>query len=183
MTKEKRRYFRINETVGLTYQRLDRQREDARDAVDIWSLMSDQDESIERLLGEVGAQSPQVADLVRAINQKLERVVGQLVMESKLINRLANRAREVNISACGAGFVCDEDVAVGAQLQIELQLLPGEVLVHTKGRVVGCEAAGSGYYWRVDFYDITPAAQELLIQHIVQRQSAQLKVRRDTRTS
>lgn len=181
MNKEKRRYFRINETVGLTYRRLERQREHTQPAADIWALISDQDESIERLLQEVGQQSPQVADLIRAMNQKLERVVGQLVMERKLVDSLANRAREVNISACGAGFVCDEQVTPGEQLQIELQLLPSDTLVHTKGRVVGCESTTSGFYWRVDFYEITPAAQEQLIQHVVQRQSAQLKVRRDLR--
>lgn len=181
MTKEKRRYFRINDIVGLTYHLLDKGNQQAGDpAADIWDLMSEQDESIERLLLDVGRESPKVAELVRAINQKLERIVSQLVVESKLVGRLASRAREVNISACGAGFVCDERVAEGTALQLELQLYPGTTKVHTKGRVVGCEPLGEGFYWRVDFYNITPAVQEALIQHIVQRQSAQLKERRDT---
>lgn len=179
MTKEKRRYFRINDIVGLTYRLLDsRVQQKGNPAAEIWDLMSEQDEKIEQLLREVSGESPKVAELVRAMNQKLERVVSQLVVESKLVGRLASRAREVNISACGAGFICDESVANGAALQLELQLYPGTTKVQTKGRVVGCEALGDGYYWRVDFYDITAAVQEELIQHIVQRQSAQLKERR-----
>lgn len=180
MTQEKRRYFRINETVGLSYELLDRNNQTgSRESVDIWDLISDQDESIERLLKDVSKESPKVAALIRAINQKLERIVSQVVMESKLTNRLANRVREVNLSACGAGFLCDENVDVGTALQLELQLFPGSKKVQTKARVVGCDEMADGFYWRVDFFDITAAVQETLIQHIVQRQSAQLKTRRD----
>lgn len=180
MTTEKRRYFRINDTVGLTYRRLDRRSsKDVNSTSDIWAVMGAQDENIEQLLREVAAESPKVAALVRALNQKLERVVGQLVMESKLVDRLANRAREVNISACGAGFICDEEVPNNTKLQLELQLLPGDIKVHTKARVIACEPHDGEYFWRVEFYDITATVQEVLIQHIVQRQSALLKVRRD----
>lgn len=183
MTKEKRRYFRINETVGLTYERLgpSAQGRDVSEAKpDIWDLMSDQDELIEGLLSEVGEEAPKVAELVRAINQKLERIVNQVVLESKLTSRLANRVREVNLSACGAGFLSDEKADAGTPLQLEFQLFPGSKKVRTKARVVACEELNEGFYWRVDFFDITPAVQEVLIQHIVQRQSAQLKVRRDS---
>lgn len=181
MSIEKRRFFRINDTVGLTYQRLDRgSSKDGDTAADVWGGMTAQDEKIEALLREVAVQSPKVAELVRAINQKLERVVGQLAMENKLVGRMANRAREVNISACGAGFLSDEDVPKDARLQLELQLLPGTTKVHTKARVIACEPHGSSYFWRVEFFDITAAVQEVLIQHIVQRQSALLKTRRDS---
>ena len=180
MTAEKRRYFRINETIGLSFERLDKgEASEANAGVDIWDLMSEQDEKIENLLSEVSQTSPQIADLIRAVNQKLERIVGQVVMESRMIDRLANRVKEVNISACGVGFVCDEAIDAGARLLMEFQLFPGAVKVQAKGRVVACEELANGFYWRIDFYEIKTAEQELLIQHIVQRQSVQLKARRD----
>jgi len=92
-----------------------------------------------------------------------------------MVDRLANKVREVNISACGIGFVCDEKVSLGTQLQIELRLFPGERVIRTKGRIVGCETLEDVYYWRVDFFGMPSSTQEALIQHIVQRQSAQLK--------
>lgn len=177
MTPEKRRFFRINDTVGLTYELLDAQEGQAKpeSSVDLWSLMSDQDEKIERLLGEVASESPKVAELVRALNQKLERVLGQLMMDNRLVQRLAGHNREVNLSACGVGFVNDRKADPGTRIKLELELLPDKQVVPLQGVVVGCDPMRRGYYWRVNFCAVKPAVQELLIQHVVKRQSAQLQ--------
>ncbi len=177
MRSEKRRYFRIDETIGLTYEILDSKACLTEETVDVLDLMSGQDEKIESLLTEVELESPKVAELIRAFNQKLERVVGQIAMESRMVDRLANRVQEVNISACGIGFVCDDDIDVGAQLRIELQLFPAKKTIVSTGIVVGCEPLKEDYYWRIDFYGMSHDTQELLIQHIVQRQSVQLKMK------
>lgn len=178
MTPEKRRFFRINDTVGLTYELLDAQEEHSepgKGSVDLWSLMSEQDDKIERLLTEVAEQSPQVAELVRALNQKLERILGQLMMDNRMVQRLAGHNREVNLSACGVGFVNDRKAKAGTRLKLELELLPDRQLVPVDGVVVGCDAMRGGYYWRVNFCAIRPSVQEMLIQHVVKRQSAQLQ--------
>lgn len=180
MSEEKRRYFRINETIGLTYEVLDHKREMAKPdrSTDIWDLMSEQDQKIQKLLIEVEEESPVVAALVAAFNQKLERVVHQLIMESRLLDKVASRVKEVSISACGLGFVADSCIEKGARLRLELQLFPSGAKIHTHGRVVACDAIKNAYYWRVEFFDMRQSEQERLIQHIVQRQSAQLKENR-----
>lgn len=177
MTEEKRRYFRIHETIGLYYEILDHKHSDSAPdkSVDIWDLMSEQDEKIQRLLIEVEEESPKVAELIAAFNQKLERVVHQLVMESQLLDRVASRVKEVSISACGLGFMAVAPIAKGTRLRLELQLFPSTQLIHTHGRVVGCEPRKSDFYWRIEFLDMRQSEQERLIQHIVQRQSAQLQ--------
>ncbi len=175
MSQEKRRFFRINETVGLRYEILDQSEQSAEESVDVLDLVSKQDKLIEALLIEVDQESPKVAALVRAFNQKLERIVGQLVVDSRMVDKLANRVREVNISACGMGFVCDHSISLGTQMQLELQLFPGEIKVRSKGRIVGCEPLEDVFYWRVDFFGMSKVSQEKLIQHVVQRQGAQLK--------
>ena len=179
MTQEKRRFFRINETIGLRYKLLDKTSDPVDDAAaDVLELVSQQDEKIEKLLLELNDESPKVAELIRVFNQKLERIVGQLVMDSHLVGRIASRVREVNISACGIGFVCDDQVADGSRLELELELFPDNNIIKTKGLLVACDRTESGYFWRVDFYDMRQASQEALIQHIVRRQSAQLKSNR-----
>lgn len=175
MSSEKRRFFRINETIGLSYEVLDKGGTPSENTVDVLDLMSEQDEKIEQLLIEVEPESPKVVELIRAMNQKLERIVGQVAVESRMVDKLANKVKEVNISACGIGFVCDESVPVGSQLNLDLQLFPSNKAIKSSGIVVGCEPLGSGFYWRIDFYGMTQGTQELLIQHIVQRQGAQLK--------
>lgn len=178
---EKRRYFRINETVGLSYEFIEREsprKTKGPPPSDVLEMVSQQDALIERLLREAAVESPKVAELVRAFNQKLERVVSQLVLDSQLVGRIANRIKEVNISACGLGFINEVAVVPGEKLKLELELFPSKYLVKAKGLVIGCDRVQDGYFWRIDFYDVSSAAQEALIQHIVQRQSAQLKASR-----
>lgn len=182
MNQERRRYFRINDRVSLGFSLLEGHHTGALTSdLDVLDLLSSQDEQIEQLLLEVAEESPKVAALVRALNQKLERVVAQLVTDSRMVERLARRVKEVSLSACGVGFICDSTIAEGARLALELELAPDQFLVQTKGIVVAVEPAEDVFYWRVNFYDMPPAHQERLIQHVVQRQSAQLKFARPTK--
>lgn len=182
MTQERRRYFRINDTLALGYELLDEAEDDAdTKSIDVLDLMSAQDAQIEQLLLQVADQSPAVAALVRALNQKLERVVAQLVADSRMVDQLAKRVKEVSISACGIGFVADREVPEGSRVALELVLEPDQFVIKTKGFVVAVDAYERGFYWRVNFYDMPASHQERLIQHIVQRQSVQLKYGRGSR--
>ncbi len=179
---ERRRYFRINETVGIAYQLLDTEKEDhpLGNMPDVLELVSKQDKQIERLLLEVEEEHPKVAELITVFNQKLERVVSQLMLESQLVDRIAQRVKEANISACGIAFSTDEAIDLGACLTLELTLYPSDKAIQTKAIVVGCEPAPEGdlWFWRLDFFNMSEKAQETLIQHIVQRQSQQIKDRK-----
>lgn len=175
---EKRRYFRINETMGLTYEFIERgpvQKKKDVLPIAVLDIVSKQDKKIEGLLRELAEEQPKVAELVQVLNQKLERIVSQLVLDSGLVGRIANRVKEVNISACGIGFPNEVAAAPGEKLRVELELFPDNYLINAKGVIVGCDRVSDGYFWRVDFYDMSSAAQEALIQHIVRRQSTQLK--------
>jgi c-di-GMP-binding flagellar brake protein YcgR len=116
-------------------------------------------------------------ELIALLNQKLERLSPFEKHEHTL---LAYRAREVNMSACGLAFNEEDPVAIGSQLILYLVLANGHKLT-LKGLVVGCQLEreqkpdeDDRYNWRVDFINLTEKDQELLIQNVVQRQSAQL---------
>lgn len=177
--QERRRYFRIMETIGISYTLIDGGVDDAgasKAAVsDVLDLVSKQDKKIERLLIEVKKENPKVAELVAVFNQKLERIVNQMVVESNLIGRIAHRVKEANISACGVGFENDEPIALGARLKLELTLYPTEKKLQTQGTVVGCGGGNGRWYWRINFYGMSDQNQEALIQFVVQCQSLQLK--------
>ena len=177
---ERRRYFRINETVGVSYSVVDdadREVKSVGRGTDIFDLVSAQDAQIEQLLLEVADESPKVAELITAFNQKLERIIGQLVVDNRLLGQIAHRVSEVNISACGMAFVNDQHLPEGTRLKLELELFPGNEVVHTFGTLVESTAQDdvNQFYWRMNFYGMTKSDQEQLIQHIVQRQSAQLR--------
>lgn len=179
MTDERRRYFRITDTVGITYHVIEAeegQGSQPLDSVpDVLDLVSKQDQQIEKLMLEVSESHPQVAELIAVFNQKLERIVSQMIIESRLVGRIAHRVKEANISACGLAFHNSEKLAEGTRLKMELTLYPEEKSISVNGIVVGCDPEGPEWYLRVDFYGLSENMQELLIQHVVRSQSQQLK--------
>jgi hypothetical protein len=175
MSQEKRRYFRINDQIGLAFEWLDAKEAAAHGD---GSLDEDSNAKIRRLLDELRQESPKIAEVCAAINAKLDRVLQRLELESETLTRVLGRIREINISACGLGFVSDQMAQVGRHMRCELALTPSGQTIVTRGVLVACDTVAGGYYWRVDFYGMSPSSQEELIQHIVQRQSAQLKNRR-----
>lgn len=182
MNDDRRRYFRIQETLGLSWQLLDgggSEGSNASPAADLLSMVSEQDRRIEKLLIELAEENPKVSELVSLFNQKLERVVNQIVLDNSLVNRIANKVKEANISACGIAFVHEEKLPPGSNLRLELTLLPEQKHLTADGRLVGCDPSNDGlYYWRIDFLAISKSDQEELIQHIVKSQSQQLKMAR-----
>ncbi len=183
MANERRRYFRIDETVGISYEILESP-SGGKSRVkpyqpDVLDLVSKQDEQIEQLLMEIAEENPKVAQLVTVFNQKLERIVSQLILESHLVGKIANRVQEANISACGIAFAAAEEVVEGTHVKLEVTLFPSKKAIVTNGVVVGCDKARDGWYWRIDFYGLTSRVQEELIQHIVQSQSSHIKAIRN----
>ncbi|PCK03430.1 MAG: PilZ domain-containing protein [Alteromonadaceae bacterium] len=184
MSKERRRYFRIDETIGISYEILNYEDATASTkkhyAPDVLDMVSSQDKQIQQLLLEVSTESPKVAKLVALFNQKLERVVNQLLLETNLTEKIARKVKEANVSACGIAFENDEGIPSGSRLSLELTFYPDEFSVQTRALVVSCEPSRTKnrWYWRIDFLDMSHNTQEMLIQHIVQSQSAQLRKRR-----
>ncbi len=181
MTNERRRFFRITDRLGITYKVIPADTHtngNTLPGVDIFDLLTETDAKINRLLLEVAEESPKVAALVSAFNQKLERITNQMMLETRLVERIAHRVQEVNISACGLAFSHDEPLPAGTLLALELHLLPKPDRVVAQGILVDCRPLEDGsFYWRIDFADISPPQQELLIQHMLQRQRQLLRER------
>ena len=177
--KERRRYFRIDETIGITYHVVDgdhQEEQHIKPMPDALSLVSQHDEKIQQLMSEVARENPKVAQLVALFNQKLERIVNHFMLDSQLVGRIARRVKEANISACGIAFENDEEINAGARLNLELTIFPSEKKILAKGIVVSCKPSiPNSWYWRIDFYGMSDQSQELLIQHIVKSQGTQLK--------
>lgn len=188
MNQERRRYFRLNEDVGLSVQVLDSNGAQHREASKKFApnaveLIGQHDDGIERLIRGIADESPDVARLARLLNKKIERVANMMAMDNHLLDRIAHRIQEVNISACGLAFSHEELIPEGSRLRLTLTLYPEESKVEVDGLLVACELTSEGdqsYFCRVDFYAISPDAQEQLIQHMVKRQSSQLRTRRET---
>ncbi len=190
MIEERRRYFRIDDSMGLSYRRLGREEakvfaQQAREHGDNFDYAANFDNRIQTLLDACRIQAPLAAELVDLMNKKLNFVIQQMDVDSALMQHIAYTLKQVNVSACGMAFANEELLEKGQQLQLDIVLHPSELHVVVLAEVVDCmplEANGAEEnhccFVRLDFVEINSNDQELLIQHIVKRQSALLKQRR-----
>ena len=175
MSDDRRRFFRIDDHIGVSYRVVDEheligQSHPPRQS-DVFGLLNDLDKTIAQELGELKVTDPKLATLMEAFDRKLTALVNQLEIDNYLVQRIAHKVRQVNISACGMGFEVDEHLKEGDLLMVDLVLIPGNINIFTYGRIISSEPAGANqHYVRMDFFGMSATDQELLIQHIVRRQ-------------
>ena len=190
MQRDRRRYFRINDTLGVAYRVLSQEEVEQSDdldkrPVDARNIIAGFDNQIDQLLLQLRPKDPVVTELVEILNKKLNSILDQLNLESDLVQRIAHKVQEVNISACGMAFVVDEELPSGTVLSLDLLLLPANLHVFTRGIVIDSTAveSGDGFHARLEFSGMESQDQEVLIQHIVQRQSHLIRSLRDPQES
>jgi c-di-GMP-binding flagellar brake protein YcgR len=194
MREERRRYFRIDDTLGVFYRVLGAEEAGAfaRDSANQggnFDFISNFDNRIQTLIEVCRVQTPIAAEIIDLMNKKLNFIIKQIDVDTQLMRSVPFQARSVNISACGMAFPNDTHLEAGKVLQLDISLTPSDLHVVTMATVIACNEWDHGacsdslpFYVRVDFTQINHSDQELLIQHVVKRQSAQLKERRRSRS-
>lgn len=186
MTEERRRYFRIDDSMGVFYSQLGAEEAKAfaqqtREQGSHVDYAANFDNRIETLLNGCKIQAPLAAELIGLMNKKLNFVIQQMDVDATLMKNVAYTLRQVNVSACGMAFSVEEPLSRGQKLQLDILLHPSELHVTAMANVVNCAAVDEAYFVRLDFIEINSSDQELLIQHIVKCQGAQLKQLRRSR--
>ena len=182
-TQERRSYYRINDLVGLSYKILDGQQQEEgseQHGDSVSAMLTQIDQEFNQLTNILWQENPTTARALGLINQKLS-----IVADRVFIDNLEERFLEeedmlmVNISGSGIAFKCAEPLHKKNRLELTLTLKPSNIKLTLTGLVVGCEKRsdnGKKPYWaRVAFEESNGATQEQLIQHIVQKQYAQIK--------
>ena len=185
--QDRRRYFRINDWVGLSYCTQVAQNVEYCGDADNVQISATQilDVTEKELLGALSLlwlSNPQAANVIGLINKKLDFVISEMEFDYLQAGVLQHELTRVNISACGMAFECDEQFDAGQVLELNLLLKPVKTKLKLQGCVTACQRSESGskkaYMLRVDFVGIDTAVREELIQHIVRRQSMQLSEQR-----
>lgn len=186
-TPERRRFFRINDTVSLSYRKIDAATADAglKSAEHIaseFSLAATLEvlsQEALRIMQRLEKQSPEYLELYRVLDAKLNAVAQAVMFVGSNVN--AQNGQHVNLSASGLAFQQQESLEVGQHLAIEIYLPNTLALMLIYGRVVNCKATnshsnGSGQHLiSVDFTHVREDDQELLIKHVVRTQWQQLR--------
>lgn len=184
---ERRENFRVNDEVLLDYSRLSRQevevrrRQYARDVPSAFALVPEMNELRQQtaiLRRQAEQESAVITRLIEHLDRKLDRVIGVLMM-----HELGSRCPEpvaVNIGADGMGFGTTEVFEVGQALDMRLMMPATGLGLHTYALVVRCGESGNrgGFNVGVRFQFLQNYDQEVLVQHLLQRQSMLLRQRK-----
>lgn len=185
---ERRRYFRIKDRVAVKYCLVSEQ--DYADAV---TTMLESRPGLMGVANTFAASTRQIAPTVRRIRELHPELCRYLAMVNEKLDMLARAfsiaeskmadwpTQRVCLSAGGIAFDAQASLAVGTRLKVTLVLFPSLVHIIALGSVVQSRTSADeavNHRIAVEFTDITEEDRELLIQHIVQRESQRLRARR-----
>lgn len=181
---ERRRFFRIDDTIGLRYEVLTEaearrtQQDLERGEFDDANQLQMVERQLQLLIDKMRVQNPEFADAASLLNAKFNLLKGQIPSyrdDGRVIC-------EVSISACGICVDIDERMREGETLLLDLTLLPTDLHIHTLATVISCEKADEPGQWTLsaDFTNMLEQSEEMLVQHIVKRQGRLLAAERQS---
>lgn len=190
MKEERRRYFRVDDFMGVSYRCIGSEEagafvKQAKKHDGAFDFAANFDNRIQTLLDACKIQAPMAAELIDLMNKKLNFIMAQMDIDSNFMHKLACSPRPVNVSACGVAFANEEVLEKDQLLQLDIILQPADLHLVVIAQVVDCvpldedQVIGDlNCFVRLNFTEISSYDQELLIQHVVKRQSEILKQKR-----
>ncbi|HHH39817.1 MAG TPA: PilZ domain-containing protein [Sedimenticola sp.] len=191
--EERRQYFRVEDEVSLRYQpvaaeelaaKLVRMERGAEREFTVLSSLAAITSEMSGVLRKVDAEMPEVARYLKAMDRKIELLGRALLAQTSDIAE--QHAKAVNLSASGMAFQAPEPLSVGAMLELKLLLYPTYTGILIYAEVVACERmeapdANGACRVRVNFTHLRESDRDLLIRHVLQRQSEMLRRQREAR--
>lgn len=191
---DQRRYFRVRDQVALRYQvvpaaDVERVRGEVlaggKSRVTLPSTFTAAAPQMERLLRRIKAEEPDIAAYLDLLNRKLDLMAEALSREDNEL--LDHPTCEVDLSGSGLSFPADEEISPYTSVRLELLLFPSLIQLRVLGEVARCipapeGAAGAPYRCAVELTTIREEDREVLIQHVMQRQSERLRAEREGRS-
>lgn len=190
MSDERREYFRIEDEVALDYRLIEEaevesllERINSRmvDRFTAASSFAASSRQMTHMMHKVQTQSPELARCLQTIDQKLN-MVAQLFVSAE-IDLDEEQTREVSLSAGGVAFRSQHEIEQGALLELRLVLFPSLSGILTVSRVIHCVRANDAntqFPWQVavEYEHLRESDRELLVRHIMAKETAQLKKQR-----
>ena len=188
---ERRRYFRVDDRVMLKYHTLAPEevetviagmRHGHPNRHALANTFASSSQQTQHLLHRIEDTEPDIARFLEILNEKLDLLAQRLSLEASQMENEPVRA--ANISAAGICFEAQNPVSPGALVQLRLLLLPSYTGISAVGKVIRCEenpAEEPGMPLRiaVDFEFLPEDDRELLVQHVVKRETRLLRKQRD----
>lgn len=133
---------------------------------------------VQILLRHLPTQAHKFSELLQLINQKLNLLELRLNTPTPAFQQI-----DVNLSGCGIAFAIPREVtyAVGTPMQIEMILPPYDSPICISTEVIQCGVDAEmpqQITLRLEFRKMSTQMEDLLVHHILKRQSQLLKINR-----
>lgn len=185
-TEEKRRYFRVTDTINLLHKLIDENAIDrlshvSTDVLSNCSLSSALEvlnQDIHSLSTRLDRRDPELTEYLRLLDTKINLLAQALTSQDEQFSE--HDAREVVLSATGMAFSNETAIKEGQLLELRMLLTSCMAVIVAYGRVVRCrdivaENQPRPYEICIEYINLTEDDRELLIKHVVKRQLQQLR--------
>lgn len=187
---ERRRYFRIEDKVILSYKTLSEEEERLLNrklksgedlCPDLYHIFLMLESDIQNLIKKSKKENLLLSQAIELLNRKLNVIAKGLPNEPTKNSSIFNREPvTVSLSGCGISFMAPTPIEKEKTIQLEIILLPGRQYILCVGQVVSSEkvalsenigySADNPFRISVNFVEIRGEDSERLIQHIVKRE-------------
>jgi len=184
-THERRRFFRIDDTISLAYRLIDEKSaalglKSTMNMPSEYSLAATLDvlsQEALRIMQYLEKQNDELVALYKILDAKINAVAQTAMIRGSNVNE--SHCQDVNLSASGVAFKQSKPLEIGQYLAIEMYLPSTLALIRVYGNVIKCESLEDGQYViSVEYTDIKEEDQELLIKHVVRKQWQLLQEKR-----
>ena len=189
-TEDRRRFFRIDDEVNLYYKKVDEKNNNgpsytSDDVLGTCSLTAAMDvlsQESDLILRRLERSEPEIAEYLKVMENKIDLMVRIVVMQGADFSEQSTR--NVNLSAAGLAFDCEEALEEGQYLEIKMLLASCMAVIVTFGRVVNCRKNLQDddqypYFVGVDYLNMKDQDRELLIKHVVKKQMQQIREKKE----
>ncbi len=185
-TEDRRGFFRIDDEVTLFYKKIDEKlvnephhvSDNILNSCSLSTALETISQESTLLLHRLDKNLPEVADYLRLIDAKINLLAQAIMMQGLQVKE--NDTRNVNMSATGIAFNCEEALNENDYLEIKILLISCMTVIVTYGRVVYCKNSESNddrypYFVGVNFIKMKDDDREMLIKYVVKEQLQQIR--------
>lgn len=190
---ERRQYFRINDMVSLQYSVIDQEAYDneivnldnnQHAMLNMLNTLNVLDSKLLLLVEQLRTENPTIAEAMNTLNKKVL-IMGNMMSNTDNDAYAINEIIEVNISANGIAFYANKPLEIDTLLKLELVLMPEYHYCVVYGRVLkqDNEDNENPFNVSIEFEGISEADKEKIIQHVMKKQSEQLRSQKEPKLS
>ena len=181
---DQRNYFRINDIVHLSYRVVSweevrsaqtQERSPLKHNYTIKANLDSLSRELQPLYNLIKSGNPDIAEYLTTLDKKINLLGEYLTGNAE--TEVDIEPQQVNIGAGGLSFTSDNPVIIGAVLEIQMKLLPGNAAIFSYARVISCTGLEEGtkqqdYKISVEFEFMHDDVRDLIARHILDKERA-----------